>query len=237
VPLARLLTAALLASGCGFGQLQTARTTPPGTTQATFGHTLVSSGFENGKEPPSIDATFVPPFVYVPPHLELRRGLTENVDVGARLSFGIGFTGDVKVNLLPAALPFALSISAGAGAAVNLGDRGIYILHLPAMLSASYAIAGWFTPYAGVGYRGIWMWGADDPTLPDYNYTAPTGRGEGLLTPIGGISVGRREGWAFLIEYGRLVTAWHDPGHGYTFVPAHLFSIAVRTGRGSPFAR
>jgi len=233
----RLLYAALLASGCGFGQLQTARTTPAGMTQATFGHTLVSSGFKNGNEPPSTDATFVLPFVFVPPHLELRRGLTDNVDIGARLTFGIGFTADVKVNLLPADLPLALSISAGAGPAVSLGEKGIYILHVPASVSASYDVAGWFTPYAGVGYHGIWMWGEDDPNQPNYNYTAPMGRGEGLLTPIGGIALGRRAGWGLLIEYGRLVTAWHDPGHGYTFVPAHLFSIAVRTGRASPFER
>lgn len=233
----RLLCAALLAAGCGFGQLQTARTTPAGMTQATFGHTLVTSAFENGRDPPSLDATFVPPIAYVPPHLELRRGLTDNVDIGARLSFGIGFTADVKANLLPAHWPVAIAISGGAGAAVSLGERGIYIFHLPVALSASYELAGWLTPYVGVGYRGIWIWGADDPTRPEYNYTAPTGRGEGLLTPVGGVALGRPGGWALLLEYGRLMTLWNDPGHGYTFVPATLFSVGVRTGRNAPFER
>jgi hypothetical protein len=228
---------ALFVSGCGFGQLQTARTTPAGQTQATIGHTFVSSAFENGRDPPSLDATFVPPPAYVPPHLEVRHGLSDNVDIGARLAFGIGFTADVKVNLLPTRLPLALAIAAGAGAAVSLGDRGIYILHVPVTLSASYDIAGWLTPYVALGYHGVWTWGADDPTRPDYNYTAPTGPGEGLLTPVAGIAIGHTGGVALLLEYGRLVPIWHDPGHGYTFVPAHLFSIAVRTGRGRVFAR
>ena len=233
----RLLCVALLAAGCGFGQLQTARTTPPGYTRLTFGHTFVSSGLENGREPPSIDPKVLFPPAFVPPHLELRRGLRDHVDIGARLTFGIGLQGDVKVNLMPTDFPFALAISAGAGVAVNLGDRGIYVLQLPVMLSASYEIGTWFTPYAGIAYRGLWMWGADDPTLPNYNYTAPTGRGEGLLTPVGGIALGRRDGYALLLEYGRLVTAWHDPGHGYTFVPAHLVSIGIRVGRGPAFER
>jgi hypothetical protein len=237
--LPRLLPfAALLVSGCGFGQLQTARTTPAGQTQATIGHTFVSSAFKNGREPPSLGATFVPPPAYVPPHLEVRRGVSDNVDIGARLTFGIGFAADVKINLLPARLPLAIAVAAGVGPAVGLGERGgIYVLQVPVTLSASYDIAGWLTPYVALGYRGIWMWGEDDPTRPDYNYTAPTGRGEGLLVPIGGLAIGRTGGVAVLLEYGRLVPVWHDPGHGYTFVPAHLFSIAVRTGRGRVFAR
>lgn len=231
------LAAVLIAAGCGFGQLQTARTTPAGMTQTTVGTTFVSSGFVNGREPPSVDPQVLLPFVFVPLHLEVRHGLTDNVDVGGRLTFGIGATVDVKVNLLPARLPLAIAVSAGVGAAVGLDEQGIYVLHVPVMLSASYEVAGWLTPYAGAAYRGIWMWGSDDPTKPDYNYTAPTGRGEGLLTPIGGIAIGRVGDRALLIEYGRLVTLWHDPGHGYTFVPAHIFSIAFRTGRGSAFQR
>ena len=155
----RLLCAALFVAGCGFGQLQTARTTPAGFTKLTFGHTFVSSGLENGREPPSIDPKVLFPPAFVPPHLELRRGLRDNVDIGARLTFGIGLAGDVKVNLMPAQLPFALAISAGAGVAVNLGERGIYVLQLPIMLSASYEIRTWFTPYAGIAYRGFWIWG------------------------------------------------------------------------------
>jgi hypothetical protein len=228
--------AALLAGGCGFGQLQTARTTPAGMTQATIGATFVSSGFENGRQPPSPDPEVLIPPAFVPPHFELRHGLTDNVDIGARLTFGIGFTGDVKVNLLPARLPLAVAVSAGAGPSVSLGQQGIYILHVPVTLSASYDF-GSLTPYVGVGYHSIWIWGADDPTRPDYNYTAPTGRGEGLLTPVGGVAIGRTGGIALLLEYGRMVTLWHDPGHGYTFVPAHMVSVAIRTGRGRPFDR
>jgi|KBSMisStandDraft_5_1062788.scaffolds.fasta_scaffold332530_2 hypothetical protein len=231
------LAALLLAAGCGFGQLQTARTTPAGMTQTTIGTTFVSSGFVNGREPPNPEPQVLLPFVFIPPHLEVRHGLTDNVDVGGRLTFGIGATGDVKVNLLPARLPVALAVSAGAGVAIGLGEQGIYVLHLPVTVSASYDVASVLTLYAGVGYRGIWMWGSDDPTRPDYNYTAPTGRGEGLLTPIGGIAIGRTGDRALLIEYGRLMTLWHDPGHGYQFVPAHLFGIAFRTGRGSALQR
>jgi hypothetical protein len=233
----RLLGPLLLVVGCGFGQLQTARTIPAGQTQATIGHTFVSSGFRNGRESPNFDGGTTLPFVYVPPHLEVRRGLSDNVDIGGRLTFGFGFVGDVKVNLLPAHLPLAIAVAAGGGVSVGLSDDGIYILQLPVTLSASYDIAGRFTPYVGLGYRGIWMWGNDDPTRDGYNYTAPTGRGEGLLTPIAGIAIGRTGGIAVLLEYGRLVTMWNDPGHGYTFVPAHLISIGFRTGRGRPFER
>jgi hypothetical protein len=228
---------AALAAGCGFGQLQTARTTPAGVTQTTVGGTFVSNAFKNGREPPSLDATFVPPPAYVPPHLEVRHGLTDNVDVGGRLTFGIGATFDVKWNLLPGGWPVALALAAGAGGGVGLGERGIYILQVPVTLSASYDVASWLTPYVGVSYRGIWMWGMDDPTRPDFNYTAPSGPGEGLLIPVGGLAISYGRGGAVLLEYGRLETLWHDPGHGFTFVPAHLVSIAVQLGRGSAVAR
>ena len=223
----------LLAASCGFGQLQTARTTPAGTTLTTAGATVVNSGFVNAREPPSVDPTFVLPFVYVPPHLEVRRGLTDNVDIGGRLTFGIGLTGDVKVNLLPAQWRFALAVAGGAGAAVSLGEQGIYIFHLPATVSASYDITDWLTPYVGARLSRHLDVGRGRSDAPGLQLHGADRSREGLLTPAGGIEIGNLVGFALLVEYGRLIPLWHDPGHGYQFKPADMFSIAIRKGRAA----
>jgi hypothetical protein len=76
--------------------------------------------------------------------------------------------------------------------------------------------------------------GAHHPGGPDAGDDRPHLRQQRLRkrTPAG-----HTGGIALLLEYGRLVPLWHDPGSGYTFVPAHLFSVAVRTGRGRVFDR
>ena len=224
------------AAGCVVANLQTARTLPAGTTRTTIGDTLVTSGLGNGR-PTRFRDPSANPLSYVPPDLQVRHGLSERVDIGGRLLLGLGIVGDVKVNLLPPGSRAALALSAGVGFAFGLADAPVYVLHLPATLLASYDVAPWLTPYAAIGYRGYWVWGADDPELSDYNYTAPTGPGEGLVVVYLGVELRRASGRALLLEYGRLIPAVDDPGHPFTSISSHLFSIGFRTGDGSAFER
>jgi hypothetical protein len=236
------LALALLSSGCGFPQLQTARTVPPGATRVTIGKTVITSDLRNGRAPPSIEPRIeeaANPIVG-PLEIEVRRGVSDQVDIGARLLFGVGLLADVKLNLLPREWPAALAIAGGVGGAIgpaSSSPSAAYIVHVPLSLLASVDLASWFTPYVSVGYRGFWMWGADDPTLPGTSYTSPEGRGEGLLMFNFGLELRRTSGRGVLVEYGYMSPLWSDPGHGYHFISSHIISIGFRTGAGPFFER
>jgi hypothetical protein len=238
----RCVVVACLLSGCGFPLLQTARTVPPGRTQVTIGKTVLSSDLRNRREPPSLEPQVagVSNPILGPLEIALRRGITAQVDVGARLFFGPGLLLDAKLNLLPSRLPVALAIAAGVGGAIGPTEdspRASYYLGVPVSLLASVDAVSGLRPYAGIGYRGVWMWGSDDPTLAGTSYTTPDGRGEGLLLSSLGIDLGHADGWGVLLEYGYLAPLWHDPGQGYQFVSTHIIAIGLRIGPGAAFAR
>lgn len=239
---AALTLLVLVVGGCGLAQLQTARTVPAGATRVTLGESLVTSALQNGIEPQTpfpgpIAATFPIPGT----EIIVRRGVTDRVDVGGRFLLGpAGVTVDAKWNLLPPDRRVALALMGGAGAALAMlsyDDFEVTTAHLPISILASVDLAAWLTPYVAVGYRGLWMWGADDPRLPDYNSTAPTGRGEGLLAAHAGVELRAASGRGFLLEYGYLSPLWHDPGHGYHFIASHIVSVGYRTGDGSTSSR
>jgi hypothetical protein len=165
-------------------------------------------------------------------HLEVRGGLSDRVDIGGRLLWGLGALVDVKVNLLPPASRAALALSGGVGGATWANNDGFYVLQLPATLTASVAVTRAFTPYAAVGYRALWEWGRDDKTLIGSQATSPRGPGEGWMVAYAGIELASANGRAVLFEYGRMIPVTHDRGHPYWIPPSNLFSIAFRSGDG-----
>ena len=138
----------------------------------------------------------------------------------------------MKVNLLPPEWRAALAVSGGVGGAVWLNNDGIYVLQVPATLTGSVEVAPWFTPYAAVGYRALWAWGADDQTMVGSQATSPTGAGEGWVAAYAGVELGARAGARCCSNTGASSPVTHDSGHAYWIAPSNLFSIAFRTGEG-----
>lgn len=221
----------------GFAQLQTAKTLPPGKTRTTIGGTVVTSGLDNARRVSFTPPQAIIPMFPLPIHLEVRHGVSDRVDFGVRLQWGLGALADVKVNLLPPEGRAALALSGGVGGAAWSNNDGFYILHVPVTLTASVEVAPWFTPYAAVGYRALWEWGRDDELMPGSQATSPMGPGEGCVVAYVGIELRRASGRAVLFEYGRMIPVVHDAGHAYWIAPTNLFSIAFRTGEGQRFER
>jgi len=227
-----------LAAGCGLAQLQTAKTTPRGKTRTTIGGTVITSGLDNARRVGFTAPETISPMFPLPIHLDVRHGVSDRVDFGVRLQWGaLGALADVKVNLLPPEGRAALALSGGVGGALWFNNDGFSILNVPVTLTASVEIEPWFTPYAAVGYRALWEWGADDPVMPGSQATSPRGAGEGWLAAYAGIELRRATGRAVLFEYGRFIPVTHDSGHAYWIAPTNLFSIAFRTGEGPAMDR
>jgi hypothetical protein len=216
-----------LATGCGLAHLQTAKTLPSGTTRTITGGTVVTSDLDNARRVASMPPTSIRPNFPLPVHLEVRHGVSDRVDLGWRLLWGLGAAADVKVNLLPPESRAALALSGGIGGAWWLNNDGFYVLQVPATLTASVEVAPWFTPYAAAGYRALWQWGRDDPLMPGSQDTSPRGPGEGWVAVYAGIELRRASGRAVMFESGRVIPVVHDSGHAYWMAPSHLFSIPV----------
>jgi hypothetical protein len=214
----------VLLAGCGVTRLQSARTTPRGHTRTTIGTSLVHLGDRGFHVYGDIPA--------VPLDIMVRRGATDRVDWGIRLLFGLGLLGDVKWNLLDPARATALSISAGAGGAVDAGG----IIHVPVTVSASHNVRPWFIPYAAVGYGAYWVIDYGD-RMPGVSYAGRSYTGDGLLMLHAGIELTRATGRAFLLEYSVGLPVVNDPGDFYAFATNHFFSLAFRTGRGRILSR
>ena len=95
--------------GCGYGQFQTARTTPPGEVYITIAQQYIHN--ENVKERGGVD------FFNFPQQVDVRVGLGEQIDLGAKLFFLAGLLAEVKVNLIANTSEFALSPHGGIGVA------------------------------------------------------------------------------------------------------------------------
>jgi hypothetical protein len=222
--IARRLALALgltLVAGCGFTQLQSARTTPRGLTRTTIGPSLVHLG----------DRGFtVQGGPVIPLDIMVRHGATDRVDWGIRLFFGLGLLGDVKWNLLSPSRATALSISSGAGAAVDPWAES-QLVHIPLTVTASHSVRPWFTPYAAVGYGAYWVFGYGGPQ-PGVSYAARTWTGDGLLMLHAGVELARASGRALFLEYSVGLPVVSDPGDFYGFATNQFISIAFRTGQG-----
>jgi hypothetical protein len=210
--------AALLSTGCGVTRLQSARPTPRGETRTTIAGSLVHMG-DRGFDVGGVKA--------LPLDIMVRHGATDRVDWGIRLFFGIGVLGDVKWNLLDPARATAVSISAGAGGAVEASAK---VLHVPLTVSASHSFRPWFTPYAAVGYGTYWIFGYGE-RRSGVSYADRWWTGDSLITLHTGLELSRATGRAVLLEYSVGLPAVNDPGDFYGFATNHFFSIAIRTGR------
>jgi len=198
---------------------------------------VVTSGLDNARRVGFNSPQDISPNFPLPIHLEVRGGLSDRVDIGAKLLWGFGALADVKVNLLRPEGRAALAVSAGVGGATWDNNDGFYVLHLPVTLTGSFEVQPWFTPYAAVGYRALWEWGRDDPLMPGSQATSPRGAGEGVVAAYAGIELRRASGRAVLFEYGRFIPVIHDSSHAYWIAPTNLFSIAFRTGEGPAMER
>ena len=210
--------AGVLAGGCGVTRLQSARPTPRGETRTTIGGSLVHMG-DRGYRIAGVTA--------LPLDVMVRHGATDRVDWGIRLFFGLGVLGDAKWNLLDPARATALSISAGAGGAI---DASAQVLHIPLTVSASHSFRPWFTPYGAVGYGTYWIFGYGERQA-GVSYADRWGTGDGLVTLHAGLELARATGRALLLEYSVTLPVVNDPGDSYGFATNHFFSIAFRTGR------
>jgi len=119
-------------------QLQTARTVPAGEVRGTLGAGVVLNELQEERGGFAL--------TQMTPHLALRVGVHERVDVGARLILGTGGALDAKVNLAPLDAPFAVSISAGLGAGGFLPGEDRWSLTAPVVLLGSYDLTSWLTP-------------------------------------------------------------------------------------------
>src|SRR5579859_3318841 len=111
---ARRLLLVLLAPGCGYGLHQTAKTQLPGTTSLQTGVSQVTNQVLSAQDaaPLHLGAEVGP----------LRFGLSDHVDMGVGLLYGIGARVDSKFDLLPHANPLAIAPRIGTGVGSRSGQ-------------------------------------------------------------------------------------------------------------------
>ncbi|MBN2497217.1 MAG: hypothetical protein JXR96_21670 [Deltaproteobacteria bacterium] len=220
---AALVASAALISACGYGQMQTARTTPMGKFAFTPGLSLVVN--ENVDERGVCLGN-------VAPQNGLRYGLSDHVDIGVSQFMFIGLLVDAKVNVLPADLDFALALRGGFGAAYDpwgfMEDTTAWVLHVPIYLIASYTIADRFTPYTSFGYSIFWILGQGIERDPRTTYPEREGYGDGLLRFNGGFEIKIVEMVALLAEYSYWWVVHDDPGDFYSIIDSHVAGVGVK---------
>lgn len=219
------LTALLFALiGCGYGQFQTARTTPPGEADITIAQQYVHN--ENVKERGGVD------FSNFPSQVDVRVGLGEQVDLGAKLFFVTGLLADVKVNLIANSNDFALSPHGGIGLAYvdpMLDESTALIVHLPLGLIVSYRFFDALSPYLGLDYGFYWIFDRElDYRDPDKDYAERAGYGDGVARLSAGVEWEVSKGFALLVEYDLLAPLVDDPGDNFAFVTNHIAGVGVR---------
>lgn len=220
---ALLLTLTLAASsGCGLGLLQTAKTTPKGQVDVTLGSGYIENDLNEARGGISLSN--------LPPVVNVRVGITDQVDVGARMLFVTGLLADAKVNLLPAASSWALSLQGGVGGALDLGGDALgKVLHVPLSVLASYTIIPQITPYGAVGYGTFWIFGRDEDRQEDVTYAEREGHGDGVVQLTAGVQLANaRQSVALCLEYNYWHPVLNDPGDFYELVASHFVMGGVR---------
>ena len=205
----------LAAAGCttGLGQLQTARTLPPGEVRQSVSAGLDWNFMMESRGP-------LPGNVLL--QYGTRFGVAEHVDMGVKLFFGLGALVDAKLQVIDRPR-LAISLLGGAGGAYDVSSGG-EVLHVPLLLLASYRVARRFTPYAGAGYGAFWIFNYRGTSyLPPGSTPAPRAwHGDGLMMLHIGFEIGAIGRSALLLEYGYLRPIVDDPGDHYDFATNHL---------------
>jgi hypothetical protein len=223
---ASLALAFLAVAGCtsGLGQLQTARTLPPGEFRQS-----VSTGLDRNF---MVDTRGTMPGNLVLQY-GARLGVSDNVDMGVKMFFGLGALVDAKVQIINRER-LALSLLGGAGAAYDISSGGT-VLHAPVLMLASYRVADGFTPYAGAGYGAFWIFNyGSEGSVPPGSTPAPRAwHGDGLMMLHIGFELGlfrraNRLRSALLLEYGYLRPIVDDPGDHYDLAANHLFLAGIQ---------
>jgi hypothetical protein len=215
-----LWTCALLATGCGYGLHQTAKTQRPGAVSLQTGLSYVSN------EVLSAQTSALPTLHFGGEVGPLRVGLSDHADMGFGLFYVTGVRVDSKFNVMPRENALAIAPRIGAGYAAN-SDRATTMWM--AGVIASYDVSSTFTPYASATFANHWF-ASPQPAveLGQGEQLAPaTGLGDGLLQLVAGFQW-RLGSVALSAEYGRWVPTQNDPGTFFAFVPTDVVSFGVR---------
>jgi len=209
------LVCSMTAASCttGLGQLQTARTLEKGEFRST-----ISAGLDRNFT--IQERSKLPGYPIL--QYAARWGVHDNLDMGAKLFFGLGALVDAKLQVINCPR-LAVSLLGGAGGAYD-HSSGAEILHVPLLLLASYRVAERFTPYAGAGYGAFWIFNyRSSDYLPAGATLAPRAwHGDGLMMLHVGFEIALTSRSALLLEYGYLRPIVDDPGDRYDFAVNHL---------------
>ncbi len=223
---ALLLAGLLLASGCGLGTLQTAKTTPRGTFA-----TIVGGGFLYNDSTAERESYTLDNF---PQYIAMRYGVTHKLDVGAKLFYFTGALADVKYNLMDHRSPLAVSLQAGLGGVASFSNFPIqpeyqgWFLHLPLTVLVSYELLGRLTPYAALGYSFNWVFDRNVKKKAGEQYAERAGHGDGNLSVAVGLEVAVTRTFAILVEYDFYTPVVDDPGDFFSFVDNHLVLVGFK---------
>ncbi len=220
--LAAVLFFSSYVAGCGMGVMQTAKTTEKGSVDITLGGGYLYNEMVENR---GVAITNIPPYVGA------RFGVTNHMDLGASLFLGGGASVDTKYNFFGHGNPMALSIQAGASLAKDWFGSQSTIFMIPIHLLASYSLAGGFiTPYLGLGYNDVWIFGyqGDYNPQPGDKLADRAGYGDGLLQISVGLELFSNRRVQLLMEYDCYYPLVDDPGDRFSFVTNHLFMAAAR---------
>jgi hypothetical protein len=219
-----LSVALILFAGCGYGQFQTARTTPSGQVRFTAAQLFVNN--KNVEERGGVSvANF-------PQQFDFRVGLSEQVDLGAKLFLFSGVLADTKVNLIPNSSDFAFAAHAGLGAArvdMFAEEKPASVIHSPVGVITSYRFWGRLSPYLGLDYGFYWIFGRElESRDPKKVYAKRAGYGDGVGRITVGLEWEASKCLGLLVEYDLLIPLVDDPGDDFAFVINHIVGIGIR---------
>jgi hypothetical protein len=208
----------LLATSCGYGLHQTAKTQLPGTVSLLTGLSYASNEVVSAQTSPTygFGAELGP----------LRAGLSDHVDMGFGFFYVDGFRVDSKFNVMARENPLAIAPRIGAGYATS-SDRST-VMWMAGVIG-SYDVSPTFTPYLSATFANHWF--ASSTPVVDLGQgqrlAPPTGAGDGLLQLVAGVQW-RLGSVALSAEYGRWLPMQNDPGTFFAFATTDVVSLGVR---------
>ncbi|MEO7110261.1 MAG: hypothetical protein ABI183_07485 [Polyangiaceae bacterium] len=221
--IARALTVvvAFVNFGCGYALFETGKTVPPHATSFATGASIVSNAAQAnliGGKAPTIGHEMGP----------VRTGITDHLDVGARVFYVLGAETDAKYNFFAQGDRFALAPRLGGGFAFDGGGGHLFAALVG--LITSYDVSDHFTPYVGATWVTHWVYGRQESVAlqPGERLASRTGVGDGLLELVGGIHVRVNAHFGVMAEASYWAPMQDDPGDGFVFVPSIIGAMALR---------